>query len=247
MVDFDKSMLSSANYMFLRQKERWNLLKRSYLLNMEKVGIAIIPRIIHQIWLGGPIPDKIAIYIDTIKRANPNFEHKLWTNKEADEFEYPTKKQFYQTPNFGQRSDILRYAILEKIGGIYADVDFIGRNSFQPLVHLNLFAGVAYDSNPVLFNGLIGAVPNHPIIHAINKEIQPRYGDGTTVMESTGPYFFTRKFFEHFDPLGKVVALPLSYFYPYPNFNQDKHFGDDISKYVKPETICVHLWHSNWN
>jgi mannosyltransferase OCH1-like enzyme len=247
VVDFTTSMSGSKNFANPKQLHWWERIKEAYNYNMNNPGEARIPRVIHQIWLGKSMPADIERYVDSIKKTNPTFEHRLWTDKDVEAFDFANKHLFFQTPNVGQRSDILRYAILEKMGGVYLDADFQGYNSFESLLHLNLFAGVSYDAEPVLFNGLIGSVPNHPIIQAINKELEPKHGDGMAVIGSTGPYFFTKKFYKHFNESDKIVVLPLTYFYPYPNFAQDKIYGDDLAKYIKPETICAHLWHSSWN
>ena len=53
--------------------------------------------------------------------------------------------------------------------------------------------------------------------------------------------------FKNIDKAGKIVVLPLTYFYPYPNFDKDKVKGNDYKKYITEETICIHLWDSRWN
>ena len=96
-------------------------------------------------------------------------------------------------------------------------------------------------------NGVIGCVPNHPLMNEINKIPEIRDGDGMEVIKSTGPWFMTSKLFKNLDKVDKLVVLPVSYFYAYPNFNHDRTFGDMYLNYVTSKSICVHLWESKWN
>ena len=42
-----------------------------------------IPKLIHQIWVGpNPIPPKSVEYMKRIKELHPDFEHRLWTDKD---------------------------------------------------------------------------------------------------------------------------------------------------------------------
>jgi mannosyltransferase OCH1-like enzyme len=246
--DFDQCMECSTDYVNSTATDKWAPLKGSYCRYLNESGVNLIPKNIHQIWLGSPLPQALHKLTQTIQETNPGFTYRLWTDADVATLEFNNRELLYKTPNNGQRSDILRYAILEQFGGIYLDTDFTGYKSFESLLHLNFFAGVAYGhSEPVLYNGLIGTVPRHPIIRALNEIKNVGYSDGMAVIRSTGPYFFTEKFLANFSELDRVVALPITYFYPFPNFPRDRKYGEDKSKYIQQETICLHEWHSLWN
>ena len=68
-----------------------------------------------------------------------------------------------------------------------------------------------------------------------------------SVIETTGPYYLTRKLFKNINLVDKLVVLPLTYFYPYPNFNYDKILGNDYKNYLQEESICVHFFEARWN
>ena len=51
-------------------------------------------KIIHQIWLGGEIPKRYSSYIEKLKKINPNWEYKLWTDKDIDIFGLKNIKLF---------------------------------------------------------------------------------------------------------------------------------------------------------
>ena len=134
MRTFDIGMANSSNFSCNRNLEdKWQILRDLYDKNLKRTGIEKIPATIHQIWLGSKVPERILKNAKSIKSANPGYEYKLWTDADAEAFHFDNKKIFNEVKNFGQKSDILRYAILKKYGGIYLDTDFIGIKSFDNL------------------------------------------------------------------------------------------------------------------
>lgn len=246
MVKFNEMMTYSSGYNNRLSPDKWTIIENLY-QNVDKFNAQKIPRKIHQIWLGGKVPDTVLKMIETVKKANPNFLHCLWTDDDANEFEFKNKSLFNKCKNYGQKSDILRYAILERFGGIYLDTDFISIKSFDSLLGLDFFTGIAYDREPNMFNGLIGCIPEHPIIKSLNNITEVSDVDGMAVIKTTGPWFLTRRFFENLNSTDNCAVLPVEYFYPLPNFIQDKTKGNDYRQYITDKTICVHLWDSRWN
>jgi mannosyltransferase OCH1-like enzyme len=245
---FSKLMSRSSGYKSKKFSEKWNALEALYdKAFTHQDDIQRIPKIIHQIWLGSDVPDALKECIQTIRNTNPDYEYRLWTDAEASQFEFNNKELYNNCRNYGQKSDILRYAILEKFGGVYLDTDFIGNRSFDSLLHLDFFAGVSYDEEPTMFNGLIGSSPNNTIIQKLNDIKEVRDGDGMEIIKSTGPWYLTGVVFNNLNDAERLAIMPLEYFYPYPNFSRDKVLGDDYKQYITDNTICIHLWHSRWN
>lgn len=93
----------------------------------------MIPRKIHQIWIGdNPIADIWKTECDIIRDAHPDFEYNFWTNDTISSLidEMPPKaKEKYEiyvsAKVWAFASDILRMQILYKHGGVYMDTDFI--------------------------------------------------------------------------------------------------------------------------
>jgi mannosyltransferase OCH1-like enzyme len=239
-------MVGSHHYANRIHNDDWLFLQKQYNL-IHTTGFQKIPKKIHQIWLGGALPPSLLDLTNTIKDVNSDYEYKLWNESDIDDLQYLNRYLYNQTNNLGQRSDIVRYAILKQYGGIYLDTDFYGVKSFDSLLHLDFFTGIAYDKEPTMFNGLIGSTPNNDLITEINNIPSIQNNDGMDVIRSTGPWYMTRKILANRTLTERFVCLPIPYFYPYPNFQQDKCYGDDFKKYIIDETICVHLWHSRWN
>jgi mannosyltransferase OCH1-like enzyme len=248
---FDYYMKYSTNYASKKLEDKWKIVEQLFEENIinKTVLTQKIPSKIHQIWIGKNIPSQVQELQNTIQQANKMFTYKLWNEDEILSLDFKNKDIFKQATNPGQKSDIARYAILEKYGGIYVDSDFRGLKSFDKLLYLDFFTGVSYDKEPTLFNGLIGTTPGNCFIKELNNITDIKDGDGMDVITSTGPWFMTKKFFNQIKNAEdlKVAVLPVGFFYCYPNFTHDKIFGDNIEKYMFEESICIHLWHSLWN
>ena len=101
-----------------------------------------IPKIIHLIWLGGKLPEKFIHLKNEIKKINFDYQIIEWSDNNID-FELINKKLFDESTNVGAKSDILRFEILYKFGGIYMDYDFLQIKKFDDLLNNDFFAGTA--------------------------------------------------------------------------------------------------------
>lgn len=230
---------------------RWRLLAELYDRNFvreEDRDYETLPKKIHQIWLGSTIPDEYSKLGDTWKRLNPDWEYKLWTDKDTKNVDIPCRKLFESITNYGQKSDFLRYHILNQFGGIYADTDFECLKSFNTLSYAQFLVGVGYPSAVELYNGLIGCIPNHPIISNIVRSVggKKMLDKGfKNVFNITGGYFFTRCFFETITKYAeKIVALPPVYFCPFPN--QGKYYLKNGRDYIQDCSYTLHYWALSW-
>ena len=245
---FDMLMRRSAAYSEREQRNPdWQKVKALYEDNYVNCADneTRIPKKIHQIWLGGILPDKYKIFANSWWKHHPKWEYKLWTDKDVDEFGLKNKNLFYKAKNMGQRSDIFRYEILERHGGIYVDTDFECLKPFDDLLFLDFFTGISYDTKMILYIGLIASIPGHPIL---KRCIDSMGGyDGHTahvIMDVTGPYFFTRCFLNSVNKkLKGVVAFPMDFFYPLPNYIRS---SKTPYKYVKDFSYAIHHWAVTW-
>ncbi len=254
--DFDKLMYLSYGY---DKKEGvlspdWRLVRHLYnnnYINITEKGGDNIPRKIHQIWLGGSVPKQYHNYMQSWQRFHPGWEYYLWTDKNATEYmrlNSPMYRNFLVCKNNGMKSDILRYAILCNIGGVYVDTDFECLKSFDDLLYLSFFTGIAYDPKMVLYNGLIATTPHHPIIERCFSDLDPHKqyntGDAMVTMDLTGPYYFTRCFTGSVNNLTMgVVAFPPAFHYPLPNNMRNLN---NPYQYVEPYSYAIHHWAVSW-
>jgi len=214
----------------------------------------LIPKIMHQIWLGGSVPEIYNFYIDTLKEANPDWVHFLWTDADVEGFGLKNKGLFGNTKNLGSKSDMFRYEILERFGGIYLDVDFYGVGSFNELLYLDFFCGYhGANIKGGFLNGLIGTVPNGKIISRLVGNLSDTKrvkNNSNSIMKSSGPHYLERQFNKVIKEEDNVVVFPPEFFYPFPNtmrhIPRDSNYNKIINSYNTNNTICVHMWHTNW-
>ena len=258
-IDFMKSM--SHGFLFdatflnndpFAQKVR--AIYDQYINNQEQTCSSLrIPRIIHQIWLGSPLPLKCKALQDTWLAQHPDWEYKLWTEKDIQEFGLYNKQAYDAACTYGEKADIARYEILYRIGGVYADTDFECVRPFDILHHCcDFFAGLERGEQILAGNSLIGSVPGHVILkHCIETLQQAQPGEGWQhVCNRTGPGHLTasiRYCIEHEENrIGRAVLFPTGYFFPWYPLWGEVRTTEKALQSLKPETFAVHHWHSSW-
>ncbi|HVX00673.1 MAG TPA: glycosyltransferase [Candidatus Babeliaceae bacterium] len=213
---------------------------------------AKIPKIIHQIWLGSPFPGKYRRYQASWIRFHPDWQYKLWTDKDIKKLKLHNQKAYDAAPNYGEKADIARLQILYEYGGLYVDVDF---ECVQPFDLMNdsfeLYVGISRPETMRVNNALIGVIPAHPFIKQCIDGITPNIGtlgSALGTIERTGPAHFTRCFMKY---LGlnsdNVIAFPSSFFYPIPHEIGKFYFLEQVKPWIRPETFAIHYWASSWN
>jgi mannosyltransferase OCH1-like enzyme len=177
---------------------------------------------------------------------------KVWTDDDAPCFPFINRRAFDDAQNYGEKSDIWRYEILYRHGGVYADTDFECLKPFDDLHKTcEFYAGVGQMKEAELINALIGSRPNHPILQALIENIKPGAGDHDPwrIIADTGPYYFTRIFLEVAPSCaqGTVVPFPTTFFYPFPLWQRHRRDVVNIKReFVKPESLAIHYFSTSW-
>jgi len=237
----------------------WLLVKEIYEKNIAKEADKHngIPKIIHFIWVGSNLPEPYAQNIEDWKSKNPDFEITVWDDAKVNDFK-PTMKNaelFDAAPRFGGKSDILRYEILKRYGGLYVDTDFVCTSDFSALHDRHAFyAGICLERPVQLNNGIMAAAPNHPILDLCIDTVRldnpwnitcPE----TLVLYQTGPWALTRSFLRHINTNtdhSDVIAFPSQTFHPFPAAKRHEATEELVQSYYKPWTRACHLWHASW-
>ena len=257
---FDESMATGALDKYTPElgqtNPQWALAKKLYddnALGTTPSKHPRIPKVIHQIWLGSSYPEKYVDLRDTWLAQNPGWKYKLWMEEDIIALKLVNKKQYEKAKNYGERSDIARYEILYRFGGLYIDTDFECLRSFD-LFHdcFDFYAGLGFGHQFELYNGLIGSVAGHPILKcAIDRISAQKPGNKVDTPFSTGPIFFAQCFYDTMRSQSKAVrshtvAFPCSYFYPWPCWERKYKEREEIEAWFKPETYAVHHWYTSW-
>jgi mannosyltransferase OCH1-like enzyme len=209
--------------------------------------MVIIPKIIHQIWLGGEVPEEFkALMQGWIDRYVPRgWEYRLWTDADIESFGLYNKAFYDQTTNYGVKSDILKWEIIHRLGGVYIDVDFEPLQLLDVLHHTyDFYVGIQPLDTQFLQLGaaLFAATPGHPILrHCIEtiKDDWHHHGAPT----KTGPVHFTKSFFKMAGKDGRRdIAFPASYMYPLGC--QEKTL--DYETWIHNGAYAIHHWAKSW-
>lgn len=237
-------------------------LKRSYeknhflkILKSKAQNFQGIPKIIHQIWIGPhKIPDKCLPFMQSWIKYHPDWEYKLWTNKDLESFSPITERAITNARNIGSKVDIFKYEILYKFGGIYVDADFECIKPFDIIAeNSHFFAGI-YSQN-MIGNGIIGSTKNHPLLKQILNFIKDRQRLAfKNPLTQTGPKLFSihTQIYLHKNPESLIAIYPVSFFHPYPIVDRHKYWKKNYSIeslrsfYEKPETFVIHYWANSW-
>lgn len=198
-----------------------------------------IPKIFHQIWINKKnpnLPQKYAEYRDTWLANHPTWEYKLWNLDNLD-FKPSRPDLIKQAPNYAQISDILRYEILLKHGGIYIDTDFENFKNIEKIIDgVDNFSCSEDGFN--ITNAIIGASPGSAYMQRCLDALPKKVGLKNTA-EETGPGFLTHVLLEK--GLGNdFVLFPRVWFYPY-GWNETH-----LENMSFPEAYAAHRWAHSW-
>lgn len=167
----------------------------------------------------------------------------MWTdedNLKLIENDYPWfLETFNKYPKNIHRVDIVRYFILDKYGGIYADMDYMCIKNFYNNLPKNKvsISESPYKQNEFLMNSLMCSPKKHSFwMKAINKSKQRMENEQNTianksfleaVLYSTGPQLISHTYDEN---KVDVNVLPANEYNPH---RHDQNFNDDSKLYTK--------------
>lgn len=228
------------------------LYTKNHFANVDKSQL-IIPKIIHQIWIGGNIPKSFKALAKTWENSHPGFIYKLWTDDDLKTFKFTRcKKAFQRAKNMGAKVDILRYEILYQYGGVYLDIDFECIKPLDPLCHAHSFFA-AVGGEDYVANSVIGVIKNHPLLERILKCLEYKTEkELSNPWFETGPKFFTHHVYQFLRKHSDYnMIYPTRFFHPLPNNYRFSYRAHQLSKkfissFFIPETFAVHYWAESW-
>jgi mannosyltransferase OCH1-like enzyme len=115
----------------------------------------------------------------------------------TDQLKFENRGFYDQANNYGEKSDILKWEIVYRFGGVYVDTDFECLQPLDVFHHTyDFYTGIQpLDTNMVqLGAALYGAIPHHPILQACVNNIKKNQ-DIKQIIVKTGPIHFTKMFF----------------------------------------------------
>lgn len=191
----------------------------------------MIPKIIHHTWKDDQVPEKYQEFYKKAINLHPDWQHILWTDEMNLKFvreNFPDVLPYYKSfPKNIMRADMIRYLIMDKMGGLYLDLDYEMLKPYDLLdydlvlpYNRQISFGDKYDG---LGNSIFASSPGHLFWKYLINDIikiddhekfykslssQPYITWRTTLEEAiTGPGLITRIYFLSKDNL-KNVHLP---------------------------------------
>jgi hypothetical protein len=192
-----------------------------------------IPRIVHRVWLGGELPHRFRHYGDTWRKHHPGWRQRLWNDD--DLVSLVPEEAIMRCRSDAERSDLLRYEILRRFGGIYVDTDVECLRPFDDLIR-GVVAFAGYEQPGRAGTAVLGCIPGHPAFEEAAAEARETVGLGAHSADATGPYFFSLIAERHSD----VTLYEQATFYPFLWDEQPPRNA------VFPRSYAVHHWALSW-
>lgn len=160
----------------------------------------MIPKIIHQIWIGNkPAPIKL---MNTWKEKHPDFDYIFWNEEEISKrgMIFECQKRIDEMEELCGKTDIMRLEILNKYGGIYIDAD---SHCINPISNTLLQKSFAIYENEnirpgLIANGIMGFTINNDLLKDailfIKNNNLSKKKTGKLPWMTTGPMLITNLF-----------------------------------------------------
>lgn len=189
----------------------------------------MIPRIIHQLWLGKPMPPEIETWVGSLSTVNPGWSHIIWNEAMLHEVGINVAELKAELKSWASVTNYARLQLLLMFGGVYCDADV---QAIYPLDRLPLDSEVFIGEQDEgrLCNAVMGAQAKHSWV-AWQLE---HWGDYDQRDPASGVYLATAA------PRDGLTVLPQHVFYPWL---YDAAESDQV---IHPESILVHRWLKSW-
>jgi len=206
-----------------------------------------IPKLVHHIWMGSNLPQRYQDLRAKWIELNPGYRFILWDESMILSLGLHNERAFVNANSYGVKSDIARYEILHRYGGIYVDTDFEAiRPIPKRLLSFDIVVGQLANARPQFNNALImaskGASVMLQLIHGIGSI--PSSPTPEQVLGLTGPEYLTRMLCARDLLNEEILVLPSQYFYPWPSYLIDS--PDPPLSYCSDSSVALHHWHMSW-
>ncbi|PAA75231.1 hypothetical protein BOX15_Mlig005190g1 [Macrostomum lignano] len=210
--------------------------RADYIKHLQQVGDAFpIPKIRHILWKSKLVSSYFAEQLLSWKRIHPDWTYVLWRDEDLEPFvatQFPGLLSKYKSlQHHIMRVDMIRYMLLFKFGGVYADLDYTLVRSIdqfrrfhavvtrEPDPHSLQFLGMHWPVKPLASPAFLMSTPGHAFLHSVMQQLESRT---LTSFSVAGPFGLT-EFLERYQrifpvanhPLETVYIPPAHSFYPY--------------------------------
>lgn len=217
---------------------------------MGNMAGVVVPRVIHWWWDGPPVPPEYVRFRKRWSELHPGWTLQVWDETRfLSEFgpDHPVVQLYRNRARWsphahewGWKTNIARYLILQRDGGLWVDADLEPLKAVDPLIerleaseHHNALA--AYEDRTHINNAFLASPPNGPFITALvdglADRVRNRRGKPSNVM--TGPHYLT----EMADRTPGLMVLDRALVYPM-HWSELERRNDEY-----PAAYTLHHWH----
>jgi LPS sulfotransferase NodH len=193
-----------------------------------------IPRTIHRVWLGGAIPDEHERFGETFAEHHPGWEMRLWGEADLAALEIDAGERA-RARTHSELSNLVRYEVLHRYGGVYVDTDVECRRPFTPLLR-GIEGFAALETPGRVGTAILGAAPGHPTFERAARLTRRTLGSGVHSPDANGPGLLSLILEQ--EP--SLAIFPACLFYPYL-WNQPERRHEAF-----PRAYAVHHWTLSW-
>lgn len=206
----------------------------------------MIPKIIHYCWFGGaPLPPLAERCIASWRRYFPDWEIRRWDESNYDVRATPYIAEAYDMRKYAFVSDVARFEVLYRYGGVYFDTDVEVLRNFDDVLARGPFMGQE-DSNVAPGLGM-AAEAGMPFLKELLEHYhglhfadgKGRILDGTVVTHTTSmllPHGYECR--PGMQQAAGFTIYPESWFNPIDRFSKQLHIG--------PDTHSIHHYAASW-
>lgn len=193
---------------------------------------ARIPQVVHRVWLGGhKMPRELVEYGQTWRQHHPGWKFRLWRDRDLRRL--VPSDAVARARHHVELSDLLRFEVLRRYGGVYVDTDFECLRPLDPLLEGERVV-LGYEKPGRVGSAIVASVPGHPLLVDAAQQAEKTVGLGANSADATGPYLLTLLVRDYPD----VRILPQKTFYPY-GWDELERRDDEF-----PNSYGVHHWTS---
>ena len=222
-------------------------------------------KIIHQVWFG-TIPNreqakktylKLKQYRESWTKRNHNWVHIEWSRRRSFEFVkryFPEYYALFRSYRYEiQRCDVIRYLLLYRYGGWYADMDYYcnrpldeAMSQYPNKIYFVQTPNTTFlQDEDYISNSLMYSEAGHQYWKCVMAELEEHsqpllsYGKHLTVMLSTGPARLNKVYVKYKEQY-EVKSLPWKLFHPYGVTNIK------LSLHVDDSVFAIHCGKGSW-
>jgi inositol phosphorylceramide mannosyltransferase catalytic subunit len=204
-------------------------------LKLKRWRTVRIPQVIHRVWLGeSEMPAEYEAFGESFERHHPEWEMRLWTDADLPQLDI-TDADRARARTASGLSNLVRYEVLHRFGGLYVDTDVECLRDLTPLLR-GVDAFAALESPGVVGTAVLGSVPDHPAFARAARLARRTLGVGPQPRDANGPYLFSLILEQH----PTLTIFDSSVFYPY-SWSEPQRRHEDF-----PDAYAVHHWSMSW-